>query len=593
MKDFIKMMLATMAGLLLFSVVWMLMMFSFIGSLAALSSDTPVVPKEGVLYMNMSNFIIAEKENPMDVSALMQGNMKVKTLSLLNAIRALNMAAADPGVKFLYMRPDGVSAGIADLEEFRNAILKFRESGKAVISFIENPSNASYYLASAADKVYVTASKGGMNTVIGLSSRMFFLKDLLDKLGVNMQLIRHGKYKSAGEMYIKNQISKENFEQTQVMVSSIWNSLVDDIAASRNITPEAFNALVDNLSLVEPEDFVANGLADAQMSREERKQKICDLYMAENFSDVSFIPFEDYTIARTSNLNFSTNQIAVIYADGEIVDGDDDPQNVAGDTFAELIADVRANDMVKAVVLRVNSPGGSVLASDKIRKELQLLRESKPVVASYGNYAASGGYWISAGSGYIFSDATTLTGSIGVFSLIPEFGKAVKNLAHINVTSINSNRHSDMYSSMRPLDAAETAFAQQSVEHIYDEFTSIVADGRDLRKTYVDSIAQGRVWAGADAIKIGLVDEIGGIEDALLRAAFEADGSTSYDNFYIASYPAPQNPLESLLSVFDSAKKPLIFEGTPFEALERAFAPLKSAESGRIYARLPYEFVIR
>ena len=593
MKDFIKMMLATMAGLLLFSVVWMLMMFSFIGSLAALSSDTPVVPKEGVLYMNMSNFIIAEKENPMDVSALMQGNMKVKTLSLLNAIRALNMAAADPGVKFLYMRPDGVSAGIADLEEFRNAILKFRESGKAVISFIENPSNASYYLASAADKVYVTASKGGMNTVIGLSSRMFFLKDLLDKLGVNMQLIRHGKYKSAGEMYIKNQISKENFEQTQVMVSSIWNSLVDDIAASRNITPEAFNALVDNLSLVEPEDFVANGLADAQMSREERKQKICDLYMAENFSDVSFIPFEDYTIARTSNPKFSTNQIAVIYADGEIVDGDDDPQNVAGDTFAELIADVRANDMVKAVVLRVNSPGGSVLASDKIRKELQLLRESKPVVASYGNYAASGGYWISAGSGYIFSDATTLTGSIGVFSLIPEFGKAVKNLAHINVTSINSNRHSDMYSSMRPLDAAETAFAQQSVEHIYDEFTSIVADGRDLRKTYVDSIAQGRVWAGADAIKIGLVDEIGGIEDALLRAAFEADGSTSYDNFYIASYPAPQNPLESLLSVFDSAKKPLIFEGTPFEALERAFAPLKSAESGRIYARLPYEFVIR
>ena len=408
-----------------------------------------------------------------------------------------------------------------------------------------------------------------------------------------MQLIRHGKYKSAGEMYIKNQISKENFEQTQVMVSSIWNSLVDDIAASRNITPEAFNALVDNLSLVEPEDFVANGLADAQMSREERKQKICDLYMAENFSDVSFIPFEDYTIARTSNPKFSTNQIAVIYADGEIVDGDDDPQNVAGDTFAELIADVRANDMVKAVVLRVNSPGGSVLASDKIRKELQLLRESKPVVASYGNYAASGGYWISAESGYIFSDATTLTGSIGVFSLIPEFGKAVKNLAHINVTSINSNRHSDMYSSMRPLDAAETAFAQQSVEHIYDEFTSIVADGRDLRKTYVDSIAQGRVWAGADAIKIGLVDEIGGIEDALLRAAFEADGSTSYDNFYIASYPAPQNPLESLLSVFDSANKPLIFEGTPFEALERAFAPLKSAESGRIYARLPYEFVIR
>ena len=193
MKDFVKMMLATLAGLILFSVVWVLMMFSFIGSLASLSSDTPVVPKEGVLYMNMSNFVIAEKENPMDMTVLMQGNMTIKSLGLLNAIQALNIAAADPGVKFLYMRPDGVSAGIADIEELRRAILKFRESGKAVISFIENPSNASYYLASAADKVYVTASKGGMNTVIGLSSQMFFLKDLLDKLGENMQKIKKGK----------------------------------------------------------------------------------------------------------------------------------------------------------------------------------------------------------------------------------------------------------------------------------------------------------------------------------------------------------------------------------------------------------------
>ena len=203
-----------MAGMLLFSVVWIMLLFSFIGSVAALTSDTPVVPEEGVLYMDMSNFVIAEKENPMDVSSLMQANLKVKTLSLLSAIQALNIAAEDPGVKYIYMRPDGVSAGIADIEELRKAILKFRESGKAVISFIENPSNASYYLASAADKVYVTASKGGMNMVLGLSSQMFFLKDLLDKLGVNMQLIRHGKYKSAGEMYIKNRISKENYEQT-------------------------------------------------------------------------------------------------------------------------------------------------------------------------------------------------------------------------------------------------------------------------------------------------------------------------------------------------------------------------------------------
>lgn len=593
MKDFVKMLLAVMAGMLIFSVIWVIMMFSFIGSIAALSSsDTPVIAKEGVLNMDLSNIVLSEQEQPFNFNGMFSKGTQPTSVGIWNAVQAVKMAAADPGIRFIYLRPDGISGGIAEIEEFRKALADFRLSGKAIVAFTENPSNASYYLASVADKVYVTGSKGGMNTLIGLSSQMYFLKDILDRLGVNMQLIRHGKYKSAGEMYIKSQISPENYEQNKVMISSIWNSWASQIATSRGIELSKFNELIDNLELNEPQDFVKYGLADDVLTREQRAQKLCTLYMTEDINAISFIPFEDYVAVKTTTPKFSTNQIAVIYADGEIVDGRE-VENVAGDRFAEIIASVREDDMVKAVVLRVSSPGGSVLASDKIRKELQLLKEKKPLIASYGNYAASGGYWISAGCDYIFSDATTLTGSIGVFSLIPDFGKTIKELAHVNVTSINSNKHSDMYSGMRALDKDEIAYQQKSVEHIYDEFTSIVAEGRDLRKTYVDSIAQGRVWTGADAIKIGLVDEIGGLEAALLKAANTVDGSESLDNFYIASYPAVQTTWEALLATFQGQRTPVIFAGTPLEAVEKAFRNVSTAQSGKAYARMENEYVIR
>lgn len=593
MKDFVKMLLAVMAGMLIFSVIWVIMMFSFIGSIAALSSsDTPVIAKEGVLNMDLSNIVLSEQEQPFNFNGMFSKGTQPTSVGIWNAVQAVKMAAADPGIRFIYLRPDGISGGIAEIEEFRKALADFRLSGKAIVAFTENPSNASYYLASVADKVYVTGSKGGMNTLIGLSSQMYFLKDILDRLGVNMQLIRHGKYKSACEMYIKSQISPENYEQNKVMISSIWNSWASQIATSRGIELSKFNELIDNLELNEPQDFVKYGLADDVLTREQRAQKLCTLYMTEDINAISFIPFEDYVAVKTTTPKFSTNQIAVIYADGEIVDGRE-VENVAGDRFAEIIASVREDDMVKAVVLRVSSPGGSVLASDKIRKELQLLKEKKPLIASYGNYAASGGYWISAGCDYIFSDATTLTGSIGVFSLIPDFGKTVKELAHVNVTSINSNKHSDMYSGMRALDKDEIAYQQKSVEHIYDEFTGIVAEGRDLRKTYVDSIAQGRVWTGADAIKIGLVDEIGGLEAALLKAANTVDGSESLDNFYIASYPAAQTTWEALLATFQGQSTPVIFAGTPLEAVEKAFRNVSTAQSGKAYARMENEYVIR
>ena len=265
---------------------------------------------------------------------------------------------------------------------------------------------------------------------------------------------------------------------------------------------------------------------------------------------------------------------------------------MAGDRFAQIIADVRNDKDVKAVVLRVNSPGGSVLASEKIKAELDLLRKNVPVIASYGNYAASGGYWISANSDYIFANATTLTGSIGVFSMIPDFGGAVKSKLHVNITPVNSNKHADMLGMMRALDPQETAFMQASVERIYSKFTSIVAEGRDMTVEAVDNIAQGRVWTGAEALEIGLVDQIGTIEDAIEYAALCIDGVESVNDVQVVGYPKPLTTLEALLESFGGAGES-VFAGTPLESVEKAFIGWTEAESGKAYARLPYEIIIR
>ena len=287
------------------------------------------------------------------------------------------------------------------------------------------------------------------------------------------------------------------------------------------------------------------------------------------------------------------NKIAVIYANGNIVDGSE-PEQVAGDRFASIIADVRKDSTVKAVVFRVSSPGGSVFASEKIKTEIDLLRQDKPVIASYGAYAASGGYWISNSCDYIFTNAGTLTGSIGVFSMIPDFSGTLEDIAHVNITAVSTNRHGDMYSGFRPLDKAETAYMQASVEKIYDKFTSIVADGRNLDKSYVDSIAQGRVWAGSDALDLGLVDQIGTIKDAILYAAASADGDYGQDlaNWQIVEYPKPLTTMEKLMQAFngDNAK---VFAGTPFEGIEEAFMDWNGTRTGQVYARMPYEIEIK
>ena len=592
MKEFLKMTLAAMLGFLIASVVMTIFSFALLGSLAALGSSEPVMPRSAVLKLDMSTIALTEQSADSNPFEMLQKEGVTK-VGIWNAIQAIDAAAADPAVSYIYMKPDMLmSSGMAEVEELRSALENFRRSGKAVISYMENPTNAGYYLASVSDRIYMTSYEGGMTMLTGLSTQVIFLKDILDKLGVNVQLIRHGKYKSAGEMYIGNSISPENRKQNQELVNSIWNSWTSQMAASRGLSQERLNAMINGLELNFPQDYLENGLVDELVTQAQLMDKLCALSVVEKFEDVKMISLQDYIkISVKPNLK-AKEKIAVIYASGNIVDGKD-RNNVDGDRFAAIISGVRRDSTVKAVVFRVASTGGSVLASEKIKNEIDLLREVKPVIASYGNYAASGGYWISNSCDRIFTNASTLTGSIGVFSMLPDFSGTLKDIAHVNITTISSNEHGDMYSGLRPLSDSETAYMQASVEKIYDRFTATVAEGRNLEVPYVDSIAQGRVWAGSDAAEIGLVDGIGTIKDAIMYAAGAAgNGMADLSAWQIVEYPKPMTTMEILMESLGGSSAS-VFEGTPLENVEKAFSDWKADESGKVYARLPYEMSIR
>ena len=466
MKDFVKTIVAVICAFVIMGILRGIFFLIMLGSMALSGSSTSAVPKTGgVLDLNLSNFTLGEQSQSDPAPSLNSMSFEtIPTVGIRDAVTALQEAAVDPAIKFVFLRPDGALGGMSQLEELRKALSAFRESGKPVLAYTEIPGNGSYYLASVADKVLMGNAHGGTYTLLGLSSQSFFLKDLLDKLGVNVQLIRHGKFKSAGEMFIRNASSSENREQNQVMISSMWKAMASAAAASRDMSEEQFNDIIDKLVLVTPEDFVSNGLVDELVDYAGLQNKMKTLAQVEDYKKVHLVSLPSYIDAKVS-AKPSKNKVAVLYADGEIVDGSGKSQ-VAGDRFMKLVEKLRKDKNVKAVVLRVNSPGGSVSASVKIRTALDSLMKEKPLVASFGDYAASGGYWISSGCQKIYADATTVTGSIGVFSLIPDFSKVTKKVG-VNVESVGSNKHSDMMSLMRPFDAAELAYMQASVEDIY------------------------------------------------------------------------------------------------------------------------------
>jgi signal peptide peptidase SppA, 67K type len=588
MKTFWKIFFGSLLGCIVALIILGFIGIGMLGSLASFTEKSePVMPKSAILKLDFKAAVADQGSDDITFDITSGTPDFSGSISLLTYIRAIEAAANDPAIKFIYMTPETVNMGMAQTEEVRNALLKFRESGKPVIAYATQFSNQNYYLASVADKIYFNAF--GDTFITGLGSSIIFFKDLLDKLGVEVQLIRHGKYKAAAEQFIKNDISPENREQNEVMLNSLWNAWCEEIAASRDFTAEEFNSWIDNLELTTASTILEKGLVDELCYRDQLEKNLCTLFDVKEEKDLKFIGIEDYAkIAVKSNVR-AKDKIAVVYASGEIVvDGKEG--NISGIKMAKTLADVRKDSTIKAVVFRVDSPGGSAQAAEMINREIGLLKEVKPVIASYGTYAASGGYWISARTDHIFTDNSTLTGSIGVFSMMPVIGGALKKNFKVNPVTISTNKHGDMMTAMRRLDSDEQEFMQSMVEQVYTQFMSLVSEGRNMTIEQVDEIAQGRVWAGSDALNIGLADEKGGLADAIKYAEMAA-GLTDYR---IVEYPVKKTAMEKLMETFSKTKVAVdAASSDPMENLAEIYSSLKSETKAVNYARLPYIYDIK
>lgn len=498
--------------------------------------------KTKVLKIDFKNPIAERKAvgSSFDIMSLVNGGPS--SVTLLSYVQAIDAAAQDKNIGMIYMTPENLSCGTAQMEEIRAALQRFRESGKPIVAYCSRFDNGSYYMASVADKVILDPASE--STLTGVGTQMIFLKDVFDALGVDVQLIRHGRFKSAGEMYTRSSSSPENRLQNQELLNSIWNTLATEIAESRGCTPEQFNGWIENLELCHAQDYKDKGLIDETWYKDEVEKYLCEQNGVKKIQEVSFVKINKY--ASKLKKGSRKNKIAVVYADGEIVDSGSDA-DIVGTKLANTLRKVREDKKIKAVVFRVNSPGGSAQAAEAIRHEVQLLRAQKPVIVSFGDYAASGGYWISAESDYIFSDCNTVTGSIGVFGLIPSIGNAIRKNLKVNIETVGTSSHSDMMTGMRKLSDDEVEYIQRQIEKIYDDFTGLVSNGRGMSKDSVDAIGQGRVWSGADAMKIGLVDSRGGLTDAIDYAA--AKVGLEKKDYRLSTYPvAKETSLLQMLS---------------------------------------------
>ena len=583
MKKFFKILLASFIGSLLAIFFLTLISFAmFSGIVSSFSKETtPVVPASAILKLDFSEAITEQgiddpfaSLNPMISSS--------KSISIRTIVEAIDKAATDDAIKFIYMNTDKLATTeLVYIEEIRDALVRFRESGKAIVSWATNYDQSTYYLASVADKIYVEPNSA--NFFLGISTNLIFFKDLLDNLGIEIQLIRHGRYKAAAEQFVNKTISKENFEQNKVMIETMWNTIVESICSSRNISPERFNYLVDNLELLLPESLTENNLIDGVKYRDEMESYLCEIFGVSKVKDLKSISASKYHQARNKPNFKIKDKIAILYIDGEIVDGDGNNM-VAGNKYANIISRIRQDSTIKALVLRVNSPGGSSQASALIERELGLLKKEKPIVVSMGTYAASGGYWIAANADKIYTNSTTLTGSIGVFSLVPNFAPGMKKHLSLNSVSITTNKHSDFMDLMRPLDKTETELMQLMVDNVYTDFLDVVSQGRNMSVSEVDAIGEGRVWAGGDATDIGLADSVGGLHDAILYAVSLAQ----LDGYRIIEYPTPVSPMERVMQSLNMASATISAFASPEEAIGKIYSNIGNNGKMTTLARLPY-----
>ena len=581
MKRFLSTLLAAFIGALAALALSSAILIGILGALVSVGQKSDAVSFTGKAFLTIDlSRPITERGNSDPFSSISFTSFKIaeESIGILDAVNAIESAATDPGIQYIYINASNIAMSMTTLEELRGALVKFRECGKPIVAYADNFSQGAYYIATVADKIYM--NRDGQAMITGIGMNMMFFKDLLDRLGIEMQLIRHGKFKAAAEQFVSGNISEANREQNQVMMESVWESWATEICSSRGIDMGRFNYLINNLRLGNAESMIENNLIDEAVTEQQMTDALCTLSSVESEDNLKSISLSKYAKAALKQNYKIKEKVAVIYADGEIsMDGTD---GLAAKNIVPVIKKVAKDSSVKAVVLRVNSPGGDAMAAELINLELQNLRKNKPLVISFGDYAASGGYWISACSDYIFTDKTTLTGSIGVFSLAMNYGRLLGKHLHINSVSLKTHDHSDAFMGVRPLDSAEIEYFQDAVEDIYTKFTALVSNGRSLGIEYVDSIGQGRVWTGSMAKELKLADSIGGLKEAIAYAAM-LSGATEYR---VVEYPSIENSIDKILKMIDGGESMVSLD--PVELMERGYSYLKKGNRVEHLARLPY-----
>ncbi|MFN4233825.1 MAG: signal peptide peptidase SppA [Bacteroidia bacterium] len=588
MKQFFKTMFASLLGTLLASVIFIFLVIGIIGAIAAISgSDKEIEVKENSVLVMKFDGPITDRGSKNPFANLGAMFAKEKPIGLDEILNNIEKAKEDENIKGIYMEISSIPAGIAMVEEIRNKLLEFKNTGKFILAYSEYYTQGAYYLASVADKIYLNPQ--GAIDFKGLSAELMFFKNALEKLEVEPQIIRHGKFKSAIEPFILEKMSDENREQTMTYIGSIWNHMVDGISKSRNISAEELNKIADEMSLQKAEDAVKYKFADQLAYKDEILEILKEKTNAEAIDKINSVSIADYTFAKEpTKKEFSKDKIAVIYAIGEIEDGEGDEETIGSERISKAIREARLDEKVKAIVLRVNSPGGSALASEVMWREVVLAKQAKPVIVSMGNVAASGGYYISCAADTIVAEPNTITGSIGVFGVLFNAQGFMNNKLGITFDTVKTNLHADIGSIYRPLTTSERDIIQKSVEHVYDVFITRVAEGRKLTKEQVDEIGQGRVWSGVDAKRIGLVDVLGGLETAIEIAAQKA----GLENYKLLSLPKQKDPLEELFSKGTSSVEEAMVKHFLGENAKYYMTLDRLKRYSGIQARMPYEVEI-
>ena len=588
MKDFLKFTLATVTGIIISSVVLFFISILVVFSMVSSSESETQVRKNSVMMLDL-NGTLAERsqENPLDL--IMKDDYK--TYGLDDILSSIKKAKENEDIKGIYIQATSLGAGFASLEEIRNALKDFKESGKFVVAYGDAYTQGLYYLSSVADKVLLNPQ--GMLEWRGLAATPMFFKDLLEKVGVEMQVFKVGTYKSAVEPFISTEMSAANREQINVYLSSIWGQITSAVAESRNLSVEALNKEADRMLMFYPaEESVKNGLVDTLIYKNDVRDYLKNLAGIDKDDNMPILGIQDMiNVKKNVPRDKSGNVIAVYYAYGEI-DGGSSASTDEGINSEKVIKDLRKlkdNENVKAVVLRVNSPGGSAYGSEQIWYAVNQLKKEKPVIVSMGDYAASGGYYISCNADTIVAEPTTLTGSIGIFGMMPN-AKGLTEKLGVNFDVVKTNPYADFGNLTRPMNDGEKGLMQMYVNKGYELFLTRCSDGRGISMEELDKIAQGRVWTGSTAKELGLVDELGGLDKALEIAIAKA----GVDAYTVMNYPKKEGFLESLMNTNPGNYIKARMLNGKMNDVYRQFSIIENFDKiDRIQARVPFELNIQ